>query len=175
MVGTGRVYAYNFAESKWGNYWRDIGLLDAYYAANMDLVNVAPQFNLYDRDWQIRTYHPQMPPAKFVHEGDDRTGMGVNSTISGGCIVSGAEVRRSVLSPGVRAHSHSRIEDAILFDGVDVGENCTIRRAIIDKYVRVPAGTQIGVDAEQDRARFTVTAGGVVVIPKEMQFGASPG
>ncbi len=172
MIGAGRVYACNFNESRWGNYWRDIGLLDAYYEANMDLVNVAPHFNLYDREWKIRTYHPQMPPAKFVHEDVERTGTGVNSTISGGCIISGAQVRRSILSPGVRVHSHSLIEDAILFDGVDVGEDCVIRRAIIDKYVHVPAGTKIGVDPEKDRARFTVTGGGIVVIPKEMQFEA---
>jgi glucose-1-phosphate adenylyltransferase len=173
MVGGGRVYAYNFAESKWGNYWRDIGLLDAYYQANMDLVRVEPDFNLYDRSWRIRTAQPQMPPAKFVHESADRTGRAVQSIISGGCIVSGAEVRRSVFSPGVRVHSHSLIEDSIIFEGVDIGEGCTIRRAIIDKYVRIPAGTQIGGEDTGDRARFTVTGGGVTVVPKEMQFNGS--
>jgi glucose-1-phosphate adenylyltransferase len=173
MVGTGRVYAYNFAATKWGGYWRDIGLLDGYYQANMDLVSVAPDFNLYDRDWRIRTAQPQMPPAKFVHESDDRTGRAVCSIVSAGCIVSGAEVRRSVLSADVHVHSHALVEDSILFDGVDVGEGCTVLRAIIDKYVRIPPGTRVGADPGEDRGRFTVTAGNVTVIPKEMQFSGA--
>jgi glucose-1-phosphate adenylyltransferase len=170
LIKTGRVFAYNFAESRWGNYWRDIGLLDAYYDANMDLVNVRPEFNLYDPDWRIHTAQPQLPPAKFVHEEGDRTGLAINSIVSAGSILSGAQVRRSVLSPGVRIHSFSKVEDSILFDGVDIGENCHIRRAIIDKGVRIPAGTRIGLDPDSDRARFTVTAGGTIVLPKEMQF-----
>ena len=171
MVGSGKVFAYNFAESKWGGYWRDIGLLDSYYESNMDLVGVEPQFSLYDRDWPIRTAHAQMAPAKFVHdEPGTRVGRAVNSMVSSGCIVSGAEVRGSVLSPGVRVHSRASVEDSIVFDGVDIGERCRIRRAIIDKGVRVPAGTEIGFDAERDRKRFTITAGGVAVVPKEMQF-----
>jgi len=171
MIASGKVYAYNFGESKWGGYWRDIGLLDSYYEANMDLVSVNPQFSLYDRDWPIRTAHSLMAPAKFVHdEPDNRVGRAVNSMVSPGCIISGAEVRGSVLSPGVRVHSHASIEDSIIFDGVDIGERCRIRRAIIDKGVRVPAGTRIGFDAERDRRRFTVTAGGVAAVPKEMQF-----
>jgi glucose-1-phosphate adenylyltransferase len=172
MVAAGRVYAYNFNQTRWGGYWRDIGLLDAYYEANMDLVHVEPQFNLYERDWMIRTAQPQVPPAKFVHEEPGRTGHALNSTVSAGCIISGAEIRRSVLSPFCRVHSFSLVEDSILLEGVDVGERCRIRRAIVDKGVRIPADTAIGCNLEQDRARFTVTAGGVVVIPKEMHFGA---
>jgi glucose-1-phosphate adenylyltransferase len=171
MVGSGRVYAYNFAESRWGGYWRDIGLLDSYFEANMDLVSVNPQFSFYDRDWPIRTAQPQMPPAKFVHDQPGvRVGRAINSVVSSGCIVSGSEVRGSVLAPGVRVHSYSSVADSILLDGVDVGERCRIRRAIIDKGVSIPPGTQIGFDAERDRRMFTVTGGGLVVIPKEMRF-----
>ncbi len=175
MIGRAEVFAYNFAASKWGGYWRDIGLLDAYWEANMDLVSLEPTFNLYDPEWRIRTVQPQLPPAKFVHETDERTGRAANSIVSVGCIVSGAEVRRSVLSPGVHVHSHATVEDAIVFERVDIGEGCRVRRAIIDKGVKVPGGTEIGFGAERDRARFTVTAGGVVVVPKEMQFEGAGG
>jgi glucose-1-phosphate adenylyltransferase len=176
MVKTHRVCAYNFAASRWGGYWRDIGLLDAYWQANMDLVSVAPPFNMYEPDWPVRTTQPQQPPAKFVlDEPDGRRGMALNSTVSTGCIISGATVRLSILSPGVHVHSFAEVENSIIFDGVDVGRGCRIRNTIIDKRVKIPAGEQIGYDLERDRARFTVTAGGVVAVPKEMHFEASPG
>ncbi len=175
MVGRAEVFAYNFAESTWGGYWRDIGLLDAYWEANMDLVSVEPAFNLYEPGWRIRGAQPQRSPAKFVHQDEERTGRAISSLVSAGCIVSGGEVRGSVLSPGVHVHSYSTVEDSIVFEGVDIGRNCRVRRAIIDKGVKVPEGTEIGFDAERDRERFTVTAGGIAVVPKEMQFGSAGG
>ena len=171
MVKTHRVWAYNFAAGRWGNYWRDIGLLDAYWQANMDLVSVQPAFNLYDPDWPVRTAQPQMSPAKFVlDEPDGRRGSAINSVVSSGCIISGATVRHSILGPGVRVHSYAEVERSILFDGVDVGRGCRIRNTIVDKGVRIPPGEKIGHELQGDRARFTVTAGGVVAVPKEMHF-----
>jgi len=171
MVKTHRVHAYNFAATRWGNYWRDIGLLDAYWQANMDLVAVEPPVNLYDREWPVRTAQPQLSPAKFVlDEADGRRGTALNSMISSGCIVSGATVKRSVFGPGVRVHSRAEIENSVIFDGVDIGRECRIRNTIIDKGVRIPPGEKIGYDLASDRTRFTVTAGGVVAVPKEMLF-----
>ena len=142
----------------------------------MDLVSVEPVFNLYDPAWPVRTAQPQLPPAKFVlDETDGRMGRAISSLVSNGCIVSGAEVRNSVLSPGVRVHSYAQVNDSILFDNVDIGRGCRINRAIIDKGVKVPPDTCIGGDPESDRARFTVTAGGITVVPKEMQFDAATG
>ncbi|MBM3981557.1 MAG: glucose-1-phosphate adenylyltransferase [Planctomycetes bacterium] len=153
-------------------YWRDVGTLDAYYQANMDLVAVEPVLNLYDASWPIRTLQPQMPPPKFVFTGEGppghaRRGEALDSIVCPGCIVSGGHVRRSILSPRVRVNSYAVVEDSILLDNVDVGRYCRIRRAIIDKDVKIPPYTVIGHDAEFDRRRgFVVTDQGVVIVAK---------
>jgi glucose-1-phosphate adenylyltransferase len=147
--------------------------LDAYWQAHMDLVSVEPPFNLYDPEWPVRTAQPQMSPATFVlDEPDGRRGTATNSMVSSGCIISGASVKYSILGPGVRVHSYAEVEHSILLDGVDVGRGCRIRNTIVDKGVRIPPGEKIGHDLQSDRARFTVTAGGVVAVPKEMHFEA---
>ena len=149
-----------------------MGTLDAFYQANLDLIEVDPQLNLYDAHWPIRTVHSQLPPPKFVFQepGPDgvvRRGEALDSLISPGCIISGGRVRRSVLSPGVRVNSYALVDDSILFDGVDVGRHCRIRRAIIDKEVKLPPYTVLGYDLDFDRRRgFTVTEQGVVVVGK---------
>ena len=152
-------------------YWRDVGTLDAYYQANMDLIEVDPVLNLYDHDWPIRTYQPQLPPPKFVFNDGPwehaRRGEAHDSMVCQGCIVSGGHVRRSILSPNVRVNSFAHVEDSILFDGVNVGRHCRLRRAIIDKDVKIPENTTIGYDLDHDRRRgFVVTEQGVVVVPK---------
>ena len=170
MVNHDRVYAYSFRDEnkKQAKYWRDIGTLDAYYEASMDLVSVDPQFNLYDTQWPIRTYYPPLPPAKTVFEeyGAGRVGMAYGSIVSSGCIISGGRVYRSILSPSVRIHSYSEVRDSILMEGVEIGRRARIKRAIIDKRVRVPEGHQIGFDLGEDAKKFTITESGLVVIPK---------
>jgi glucose-1-phosphate adenylyltransferase len=170
MVGQDRVYAYSFRDEnrKQAKYWRDIGTLDAYYEASMDLVAVDPQFNLYDSKWPIRTYYPPLPPAKTVFEehGSNRVGVSINSIVSSGCIISGGRVFRSILSPNARIHSYSEVQDSILMEGVEVGRGARVRRAIIDKRIQIPAGFQIGFNLEEDARKFTVTQSGVVVISK---------
>src|SRR5437660_6736338 len=174
LIRTDKVFAYRFRDKnrKAVPYWRDVGTLDAYYQANMDLVDVDPVLNLYDREWLIRTFQPQLPPPKFVFfdEGLDekaRRGEAHDSMVCQGCIISGGHVRRSILSPNVRVNSFALVENSILFDGVDVGRHCRVRRAIIDKDVKIPAHSTIGYDLEQDRQRgFVVTEQGVVVIAK---------
>ncbi|MDR4498920.1 MAG: glucose-1-phosphate adenylyltransferase [Candidatus Scalindua sp.] len=173
MIQTKKVYAYPFVdENKKGvKYWRDIGTLDAYWEANMDLVQVSPIFNLYDAEWPIRTYLEQFPPAKTVFHEDfpgGRTGTILDSIVSGGCIISGAKVERSVLSPDVRVDSHSEIYDSIIMESVRIGKNVEIRKAIIDKSVTIPDNMKIGVDREKDSKNFTVTKNGVVVVRKKM-------
>jgi glucose-1-phosphate adenylyltransferase len=147
-------------------YWRDVGTLDAYFDAHMDLVSVHPVFNLYNRAWPIYSSYFPLPPAKFVFDGDLRRGQALDSMVSPGVIVSGATVRRSILSPEVRVHSRALVEDSVLLDGVAVGRGAVVRRAIVDKQVVIPADALIGVDPRRDAARFTVSADGVVVIGK---------
>ena len=133
----------------------------------MDLISVEPEFNLYNREWPILTWPDPLPPAKFVFDDEDgRRGMALDSMVCAGVVISGATVRRSVLSPGAHLHSYAEVEDSVLMQGVDVGRNAVVRRAIVDKNVRIAEGAQIGVDPEADRERFTISAGGVVVIPK---------
>jgi glucose-1-phosphate adenylyltransferase len=148
------------------SYWRDVGTLDAYYDAHMDLTSVEPIFNLYNQRWPIHTWPDPLPPAKFAFDDDGRRGHAVDSMICAGVVVSGAVARRSILSPGAHLHSYAEVEDSILMQGTDIGRRAVVRRAILDKNVLVASGAQIGVDPEADRERFTVSASGVVVIPK---------
>lgn len=166
-----KVVAYNFIDEnkKEAQYWRDIGTLDAYYEANMDLVQVDPLFNLYDKNWPIRTYQEQYPPAKTVFAGEEitgRVGLALDSLVSGGCIISGGQIKRCILSPNVRINSYSQVQDSILMESVNIGRHARIRRTIIDKDVRIPEGMVIGYDSEEDRKRFHVTETGIVVVAK---------
>jgi glucose-1-phosphate adenylyltransferase len=172
IIDSQRVFAYRFRDEnrKGSAYWRDVGTLDAYYQANMDLISVDPQLNMYDDQWPIRTLQMNAPPVKFVFgsAGDsDRVGHALDSIACNGCIVSGGTVERSVLGPGVRVNSYAQVADSILFDYVKIGRHSKIRRAIIDKGVTVPPGTEIGYDLALDRKRgFTVTESGIVVVAK---------
>jgi len=169
MLRSSRVFAYPFRDEnrKQAAYWRDVGTLDAYFQANMDLISVDPILNLYDRDWPIHTYQPPMPPPKFVHTDHDRRGAAFNSIVCQGAIVSGGQLYRSIVSPGVRVNSYALVEDSILFDGVEVGRHAKVRRAIVDKDVRIPPGFEVGYDRALDLARgLTVTAEGVTVVAK---------
>lgn len=167
-----RVFAYPFTDEnrKMDAYWRDVGTLDAYYEANMDLISVDPLLNLYDQRWPIRTYQSNFPPPKFVFADEGpgaRRGEAVDSMVCLGSIVSGGQIEHSILGPNVRVNSYARVNDSILFEGVEVGRHARIRRAIIDKHVFIPPGTTIGFDPKQDRARgFTVTDYGITVIAK---------
>ena len=167
MIHEAPVYAYRFYDEnkKAAKYWRDIGTLEAYFEANMDLCQVNPEFNLYDPEWPLRTYQPQAPPAKFVFaEAGRRSGQALDSVISPGCIVSGSTIIGSVLCPNVRVHSFGHVERCILMPGVRVGRHARLRRAIIDRDVVIPRGARIGYDSEEDRRRHAVTESGVVVV-----------
>ncbi len=175
MVADRPVFAYPFGDPKSyaQEYWRDIGTLDAYWAANMDLVAVNPPFNLYDQSWPLRTYQGQFPPAKFVFADDpdtnnSRMGHALDSIVSGGCIVSGSLVQNCVLSPAVHVDNYAEIRESILMENVTVGKGAKIKRAIIDKGVAIPPGTHIGYDRDADAKKFTVTESGLVVILKGM-------
>ena len=172
MLSSGRVYVYNFKDKEKNEpmYWKDTGSIDAYFEANMDLIQVVPPMNLYDRDWPFRTYQEQYGPAKTVwaEKNNGRIGMALNSIISNGCIISGGKVESSVLSPDVRINSFSEVSDSILMEGVDIGRYAKVKRAIIDKNVKVPQNMEIGYSSEEDKKRFTVTESGIVVIPKGM-------
>jgi glucose-1-phosphate adenylyltransferase len=172
VIDTGRVFAFPFRDEnrKKDAYWRDVGTLDAYYEANMDLVSVDPQLNLYDQSWPIYAFHENLPPAKsvFAEEGQrPRRGQALDSMVSLGSIISGGTVRRSILGPRSRVNSYADVQESILLEGVDIGRNARVRRAIIDKWVKIPEGASIGYDLAADRAKgYEVTEAGVVVIPK---------
>jgi glucose-1-phosphate adenylyltransferase len=171
MMKTSRVCAYNFKDEnkKEAKYWRDVGTIDAYWEANMDLVSVDPLLNLYDNAWPIRTYQGQNPPAKFVFAQEKkggRLGIALDSIVSHGCIVSGGRVQNSVLSPNVRINSYSEVHYSILMENVDIGRHSRIRKAIIDKDVIIAPNTEIGYDLEKDKKRYHVTSSGIVVIAK---------
>ncbi len=167
-----RVVAFPFRDEnrKQDAYWRDVGTLDAYFEANMDLIDVNPLLNLYDEVWPIRTFQPNQPPPKFVfgsRNDGDRCGQALDSLVCAGTVISGGRVERSIVGPMVRVNSFTQISDSILFEGVEVGRHCRIRRAIIDKGVRIPPGFEIGYDLEKDRQRgFTISDNGIVTIPK---------
>ncbi len=169
MLKDSRVFAYPFRDEnrKEAAYWRDVGTLDAYYQASMDLIAIDPILNLYDRDWPIHTYQPPMPPPKFVHVDTHRRGAAYDSIVCQGSIISGGQVFRSILSPGVRINSFALVEDSILFEGVEVSRHARVRRAIIDKDVRIPPGFDVGWDRAADVARgFLVTDEGLTVVAK---------
>jgi glucose-1-phosphate adenylyltransferase len=168
-----RTFAHNFADSCVGDpykppYWRDVGTLDAYWEANMDLVQVTPQLNLYDYHWPIWTWQPQSPPAKFVFNDVYRRGSATDAMVAGGCIISGATVERSMLFSDVTVHSFAQVQDAIVLPNVEVGRRAVLKRCIIDKGCRIPEGTQIGVNPDEDRRRFRVSAGGITLVTRKM-------
>jgi len=166
-----RVVAYNFIDENKheAQYWRDIGTIDAYYETNMDLIQVNPTFNLYDKEWPIRTYQEQFPPVKTVHSGEEiagRIGLVLDSIVSSACVISGGKVQRSILSPNVRVNSFSEVYDSILMEGVNVCRYAKIKKAIIDKDVNIPQGMVIGYDLNEDKKKFFVTESGIVVVAK---------
>jgi glucose-1-phosphate adenylyltransferase len=168
------IYIYNFHDNNFAGmsdrergYWKDVGSIDAYWQANMDLLSFNPELNLYSRKWPLRTFNYNYPPAKFIWQEGDRVGMATNSMVSEGCIVSGGMLSRCVLSPEVRINSYSQVEDSILMENVEVGRYSKIKRAIIDKNVKIPPNSQIGYDHDEDRRRgFHVTESGITVVPK---------
>jgi glucose-1-phosphate adenylyltransferase len=168
-----RVFGHRFADScvnmvEGRPYWRDVGTIDAYWEANLDLTHVTPDLNLYDEDWPIWSYQEQLPPAKFVFETPDRVGAAFDSLVSGGCIVSGSTVRRSLLFSNVHVHSYCNIEDSVVLPDVEVHRNVTLGKCVVDRYCVLPAGLEVGVDPVQDRQRFFVTDRGVTLITPEM-------
>jgi glucose-1-phosphate adenylyltransferase len=174
-VSGGDAHVYDFADNEVPGssdrdrgYWRDVGSPDAYWEASMDLVDVDPVFNLYNEQWPLRSHYPHLPAAKFVFadQAGERLGIATDSLVAEGSILSGGHIHRTVLHPRVRINSFSYVEESVLMTGVDVGRRAMVRRAIIDKGVHVPAGCRIGYDEEEDRARFTVTDSGLVVVPK---------
>jgi len=172
LVSDGNAYAFQFKDENRRDalYWRDVGTIDAYWEANMDLLEVDPILNLYDPEWPMRTHMVQRPPAKFIFSEEGlaaRRGVAVDSLVSQGCVVSGSRVHRSVLSPMGRVNSYASVEESILMDEVVVGRYSRIRRAIVDKYTSIPPKTRIGYDVEEDRNRFTVSPGGVVVVSRQ--------
>lgn len=175
LLGEKRVYAYRFGGSAGrvsaDNYWRDVGTLDAYYRANMDLLEPVPPLDLYQEDWEIRSYQMQTPPARTVPGKFGTEGIAINSIVAGGVVIAGGSVQHSILFAKVSVGNESFIEDAILLPGVRIGDNCRIRNCIIDKDVTVPDGESIGHDKKKDQERFTVSEGGVVVVPKGYRFG----
>ncbi|MFP4155191.1 MAG: glucose-1-phosphate adenylyltransferase [Halothiobacillaceae bacterium] len=165
-----QVYAYPFrdVQSRKQSYWRDVGTIDSYWAANLELIGVTPELNLYDTEWPIWTYQEQLPPAKFVFDEEGRRGMAIDSMVSGGCIISGGVVRHSLLFSNVVLREQALVEDSVILPNVEIGEGAVVQKAVIDKGCRVPPGMQIGVDLNRDRERFEVSPGGVVLVTPEM-------
>jgi glucose-1-phosphate adenylyltransferase len=165
-----RVFAYSFVDPLTGGeaYWRDVGTVDAFWEANLELIGVTPELNLYDEDWPIWTYQEQAPPAKFVFDDDGRRGMAVDSMVSGGCVISGAVVRHSLLFSNVHVDAYSTVSDSVILPEVQIGQHCRISRAIIEKGCRIPDGLVIGEDPEEDARRYYVSPGGVVLVTPEM-------
>ncbi len=176
LLGRYKVSAFNFVDEnrKEALYWRDVGTLDAYYEANLDIASVSPTFNLYDKDWPMRTRPTQYPPAKFVFGEMGRTGMAINSVVSPGCVISGSAVRQSVLSQDVRVNSYSDIDSSVIFTHVNIGRHCRIKRAIIDRDVHIPDGTVIGYDAVEDRKKYHVTPSGLTVVTRDISPYENP-
>jgi glucose-1-phosphate adenylyltransferase len=176
LLGKKKMIAYSFVDEnkQQALYWRDVGTLDAYYEANMDLCSVSPTFNLYDKSWPIRTRVRQYPPAKFVFGEPGRTGMSVNSIITAGVIISGASVSNCVLSQDVRVNSYSDVDASIIFSHVNIGRHCRIRRAIIDRDVHIPEGTVIGYDPVEDKRRYFVTPSGLTIVTRDASLFESP-
>jgi glucose-1-phosphate adenylyltransferase len=178
FVDEGSAYVYDFKSNdvpgstdRDRDYWRDVGTMDSYYEAHMDLISIHPVFNMYNYEWPIYTSYGPFPPAKFVHGVQGRVGEALNSAISPGVVISGARVQGSVVSPNVRVHSYASVDDSVILDGVEIGRNCQVRRAVIDKNVRVPPNTRIGYDRGEDEERgFSVTESGITVIGKGYQF-----
>jgi glucose-1-phosphate adenylyltransferase len=170
------VFAYNFEDEnkKEKAYWRDVGTIDAYYEANLDLVAVSPVFNLYDKSWPLNTWQQQYPPAKFVFADPDRTGTALDSIVAGGSIISGGRVKGSVVGYDVRVNSYCDVEDSIIYNHVNIGRHSRIRRAIIDRHVKLPEGTVIGYDLDADRQRFHVTDSGVAVVVRQESMLEEP-
>ena len=165
-----RVFSYPYRDAHLGQsaYWRDVGTVDSFWQANLELIGVLPELNLYDDQWPIWTYQEQLPPAKFIFDDDDRRGMALDSMVSGGCLISGATVRHSLLFSNVRVNSYAVLQDVVALPNVQIGRNCRITRAVIDKWCDLPDGTVIGEDPEQDAERFYVSPGGVVLVTPEM-------
>ena len=171
LIGRYGLFAHRFADScvdKQASYWRDVGTVDAYWEANIDLTKVVPQLDLYDLEWPIWTFQEQLPPAKFVFDEEGRRGMAVDSLVSGGCIISGATVRRSLLFSSVRVEARASVEDSVILPSVEIGRGAIIKRAVLDRRCKIPEGLVVGVDPEEDRRRFHVTAKGVTLITPEM-------
>jgi glucose-1-phosphate adenylyltransferase len=181
LVGSGAAHVYDFgrneipgATDRDRGYWRDVGTLDAFYDAHMDLISVHPVFNLYNLEWPILTLPEPLPPAKFVFEDEGRTGQALDSMVCSGVIISGGSVRHSVLSPSVHVDSYAEVDGSVVFSGVEIGRRAVVRNAIIDKDVVVEPGAQVGVDIDADRERFTVSDAGIVVVPKGVRVPANP-
>jgi len=170
IINRYHVYAYPFRDSEAvkQSYWRDVGTVDSFWEANLELIGVTPELNLYDKEWPIWTYQEQLPPAKFVFDDDDRRGMAVDSMVSGGCIISGASIRHSLLFSNVVVDAHTKIEDAVILPDVRIGERCILKKVIIDKGCKIPDGTIIGEDLALDAKRFHVSEGGVVLVTPDM-------
>ena len=169
-IGNANVFSFRFMNANTGTpgYWRDVGTIDAYWEANVDLANINPELDLYDKNWPIWTYQEQLPPAKFAFDDEDRRGMAVDTMLSGGCLITGSTVRHSVLFSNVRIHSFSEVEDSVVLPDVEIRRGCRIKRCVIDKGARIPENTVIGENAVEDAKRFYVSENGIALVTPEM-------